>query len=101
MSLITGAFLCVILILVITQIYFGFFHTSKENNGQNEYPEDVLVHGNAAMDAVRHGKIKMHILENDAEKFNSATARESYVHFIDKSPLFRKVSEIKGSNYHG
>ena len=91
----------IVAILIIAQVYFGFFHSPKLSPEQTDYPEKVMIHGDTAMNAVYQGKVKMHVLNNDAERFDSAAAWENYVRFLEESSLFHKITEIKESNYRG
>lgn len=96
-----GALFVVVFILIIVQIYFALFYKEKTNDNDEIYCSEITKHGDTAMVAVDDGKIKMHILINDAKTFDGKIARKTYAEFINNSALSRKIVDFRGTRYNG
>lgn len=90
-----------VFILIIAQIYFAFFNKKGFYDNDQTYDPEIKKHGDAAMSAVDGGKIRMHILINDAKEFDGKIATKTYAKFINDSALAKRIFDFRGTKYNG
>ncbi len=61
----------------------------------------IIESGNRVMEALEAGKIKKHLLHNDAPIYNSEDAVKKYLDFISGSELSDYIINIEDDNYYG
>lgn len=90
-----------VFILIIVQIYFAFFNKKGFYDNDQTYDPEIKKHGDAAMGAMDNGKIRLHILINDAKEFDGKIATKTYAEFINDSALAKRIFDFRGTKYNG
>lgn len=65
------------------------------------YPKEISELGEGTMRAVQHGRLKKHLLSNDAPIYNSNDTANQYIAFVDHSTIYKKVLSVKEIRFHG
>ena len=67
----------------------------------SKFPEEVNRLGDEMMGEVTSGKLKKQLLTNDAPTYDSHKTMEKYKEFVENSPLYKRISDIGESRFHG
>lgn len=108
-------FSLVIVIFLLLQFYIIYRDTKKpkfrainsiDNKGIEIYTENIDIDKlktdvNNAMNALYAGKIKKHLLHNDAPEYDSRLARKIYLDFLCNSKLSGQLLNLEDKKYYG